>query len=270
MERTERYERTYLPVDRSDLPAAMIRRFILAAAALPGLALWVPPASAASACVVSVPHGSCGPYAFSSVSPGRQRAIVVQDVWRPSSAYRSQVLTSYSAANWHATTNVAAGNMPVVSYPDTKQVMSSGSGAPSPVTSFAGISSSYAERLPAAGRFESAYDIWLSASGQVQEIMIWTYNHGQRPAGTDTRRTATIGTRAYEVWASTANKIVTLASRTSAVSGTTDILGSLRWLQHHGYTRASAGLTSIDYGFEICSTGGHPETFSLDSYSLVK
>jgi len=52
-------------------------------------------------------------------------------------------------------------------------------------------------------------------------------------------------------------------------SGTVDILATLKWLQSHGRVSAGAGLGQVDFGFEICSTGGKPEKFAVSRYTLT-
>jgi hypothetical protein len=55
---------------------------------------------------------------------------------------------------------------------------------------------------------------------------------------------------------------------TNERSGSVDILAMLTWLQDHGYLPPGSGLWQIDYGFEICSTGGQPETFAVSHFSI--
>jgi hypothetical protein len=42
----------------------------------------------------------------------------------------------------------------------------------------------------------------------------------------------------------------------------------LTWLARHGYVAQRSGLTALGYGFEICSTGGRPETFRVSRFSI--
>ena len=51
-------------------------------------------------------------------------------------------------------------------------------------------------------------------------------------------------------------------------SGTVDILAVLHWLQSDEYVSSTADLGQIDFGWEICSTGGASETFTVSSYTL--
>jgi len=46
------------------------------------------------------------------------------------------------------------------------------------------------------------------------------------------------------------------------------LLALLRWLQRHGFAAAGAVIGQVDFGWEICSTGGKPETFTVSRYTL--
>ena len=64
------------------------------------------------------------------------------------------------------------------------------------------------------------------------------------------------------------SELIWLLSDPSEQSGSVDILGMLNWLVNNGYLPQKSGLTAISYGFEICSTGGKPETFTVSRFSL--
>jgi hypothetical protein len=55
----------------------------------------------------------------------------------------------------------------------------------------------------------------------------------------------------------------------SYMSGAVDILAMLRNLQSRHLESRGAAIGQIDFGFEICSTGGQPETFSVSRYTLT-
>ena len=118
---------------------------------------------------------------------------------------------------------------------------------------------------------EAAYDIWLN-------------NWGER--GDDPERflcsparcatiasTATFGgsggvpVQNWNLCQFGSELIWQLAGRNEQ-SGSVDILAMLTWLVSHGYLPQRSGLTGISYGFEICSTGGRPETFTLSQFSI--
>lgn len=45
------------------------------------------------------------------------------------------------------------------------------------------------------------------------------------------------------------------------------MLEMLNWLVSRHLT-AATGLNQIDFGWEICSTDGHPRTFTMSAYRL--
>ena len=51
-------------------------------------------------------------------------------------------------------------------------------------------------------------------------------------------------------------------------AGSVDILAMLNWLVRRGYLPQGSGLTDISYGFEIYSSGGRPETFTVSRFSI--
>ena len=52
-------------------------------------------------------------------------------------------------------------------------------------------------------------------------------------------------------------------------SGTVDLLSLLRELVTLGFEGPGTAIGQIDFGWEICSTGGIPETFTAGSYSIT-
>jgi hypothetical protein len=215
-----------------------------------------------------------------------QAAYVVQDEWNQTGALQSQDLDASSMSHWQVKASLAAGNTAVLSYPDSQDTVTNTNDEPVPLTKYTDIRSTYSVTMPGSPHssddYEAAYDIWLGASTQTswtndQEIMIWTDNHGQTPAGNDTGKTWTDPSTGdvYEIWldsgkttVSSGNDIVTLVSRANHASGAVDLLNVLKWLQSAGYTSANAGVDQIDYGFELCSTSGVTETFAVNGYTL--
>jgi beta-mannanase len=200
---------------------------------------------------------------------------VIQNEWGANSNLTSQVLSANSGSAWQVTANLSASNKAVLSYPDTQEVVTNSSGDPTPLADYDTLTSSYTDALPsspgASDDYEAAYDLWLGAgtvSGS-QEIMVWTDNHGQTPSGSDTGKTWTDASTGdvYEIWASSPGNPVSLVAKTNATSGSVDLLTMIKWLKTNSYI-TSTGLNQIDYGFELCSTSGAPETFSVSAYSI--
>ncbi len=247
-----------------------------APASVPATAPATAPATG-TACVTSSQNGSCGPYTFSGISGllSGNRPSVIQDIWNPIGGI-SQKLTAYSPARWSVTANMPASNTAVISYPDTQQTYTTTSNKPEPLSSFHSITSTYAENGPAAkgDDWEAAYDIWAGtgSNNYAQEIMIWVDNHGQRPAGSQIG-TATIGGVGYQVWSTrgkgAVGNPVSLVLDSNQPSGSVNILADLQWLESNGYVPAGSGLNQIDFGFELCSTGGASQTFNVTNYGIT-
>jgi hypothetical protein len=195
-------------------------------------------------------------------------------VWNPI-ADASQTLTSYSPADWSVSANMPAKNTAVVSYPDDQQIYTTTSNTPDPLSNFGSITSSYTESGPATSGddYEAAYDIWAGTGSNdyAQEIMIWVDNHGQRPAGSMVG-SATIDGVGYQVWNSAgAGQVghpVSLVLDSNQASGSVNVLADLDWLESNGYMPAGSGLNQIDFGWEICSTGGTAQTFTMSNFGI--
>lgn len=216
----------------------------------------------ASTCTTSAQYGEC------SFSPYE----VQNNVWNAAAAPGwTQTLTATSASDWSVSSDMPGTGTTVISYPDSSYQFST----PEPLADVSRIPSSYDVTLPS-GTFsaEAAYDIWLNAvagGSGAQEIMIWTDNHGQTPAGTDTKtvyQDPETGAD-YTLWDSGNENgaTVTLVANTNETSGSINILDAIEWLVSNGVV-ASGPLAAVDYGFEIASTDGTAQTFAVDSYSV--
>jgi hypothetical protein len=47
-----------------------------------------------------------------------------------------------------------------------------------------------------------------------------------------------------------------------------NVLADLDWLESNGYMPAGSGLNQIDFGWEICSTGGTAQTFTMSNFGI--
>jgi len=98
--------------------------------------------------------------------------------------------------------------------------------------------------------------------------MIWVDNVGRGNGGARQIGAATIAGRAFTVYQYGGGEIIFSLDHNER-SGTVDILATLKWLQGHRLVSAGAQLGQVDFGFEICSTGGKPETFAVSRYTLT-
>jgi hypothetical protein len=231
------------------------------------------PTTQGMACVTANVHSDCGPYSDPAISGSNGYSTYVsQDMWNPISG-AAQTMTATGPGSWKVTADMPASNTAVVSYPDTQQIYTTSNNTPEPLSNFSSIASSYAESGPAGSGddYEAAYDIWTSAGGNVQEIMIWVDDHGQTPAGSDVA-SATIDGVGYKIWstsgAGAVGKTVSMVLDSNQSSGSVSVLDDLNWLKSGGYMPAGSGLGQLDFGFEICSTGGVPQTFTVSQYGI--
>lgn len=219
-----------------------------------------PTAGQASACTTSAQYGTC------LYPPYR----VNQDMWNPGPGSK-QTLTATSAGHWRVSTYQPAGAA-VRSYPNVSENLGK------PISDYSTVQATFAETMPAGADAEAAFDVWVNgapstsgATGMI-EVMIWTENHGNTPAGTKTT-TVTISGQTFAVWECRTSTCVGhpyyafVLSRNES-SGRVHILTTLQWLTQHGLIPASDPLTRVDYGWEIRNTGGATRTFAVTSYSL--
>ena len=218
-------------------------------------------------CVTSALKGGCGPYLYPAITHSDgQNTVVGQNVWNPIPGF-SQTLHATGPGNWYVSANMPAGNTAVVSFPNTGQEYY----YKNTLAGFSSIYSSFTESMnPVSGTSaEAAYDIWLNNWGNEVMIQHDIVNRGTCPV----TATATFGGSGgvpVQHWnfCKYGTELIWQLSGTGEKSGTVDVLAMLNWLVSHRYLPQGSGLTDISYGFEICSTGGRPETFTLSNFSI--
>jgi hypothetical protein len=216
--------------------------------------------AAAGPCTTSAQYGTC------SYPPYQ----VNQDMWNRT-ARSTQTLTARSAARWRVSTFEPAGSS-VRAYPNVSASLGQ------PISDYTQVVGTFADTMPAGGRAEAAFDIWVNgapgtaSTAHMIEVMVWTSTHKTMPTGAPVT-TATIGGQAFTVWecrtsgcASHPYYAFVLTGNES--SGAVNILAFLRWLISRGLVPASDPLTQVQDGWEIASTGGTTETFSMTNYHL--
>lgn len=242
------------------LIAAAVATLGAAGAPATGQAPSGPGGGQVTACTTSAQYGTCSYPPYS----------VNQDMWNPGPG-SSQTLTATSAGSWHVVTD-QPGGAAVRSYPNVSENLGR------PISDYTAAVATFAERMPAGAAAEAAFDVWVngvpgsaSSPGMI-EVMVWTENHGNTPAGTKTT-TVTIGGQTFAVWECRTSRCVGhpyyafVLSRNES-SGKVHILTTLRWLVRRGLIPASDPLTQVDYGWEIRNTGGAAQTFAVTNYGL--
>ncbi len=255
----------------------------LAVACAPVAAALAAPASlpnAAKGCSTSAAQGSCGPYDnYPNITGTTSSTNIGNNVWNPIHGWH-QTLSASSPGDWQVTANMPAGNTAVASYPSVGANYGRANNTPTPLGKFAMVRSWFTERMNATARTSAwaAFDIWLgqgTSSKWTNEVMI---QHDFAKNGACTAvATATFpgpgGALQHWhlckfgselVWKLGTNDRNKFSERTGVIH----ILAMLRWLVQHHYLPANAGLWAVGYGWEICSTGGRPETFTVSAYTL--
>jgi hypothetical protein len=222
------------------------------------------------------PGAGCGPYSYRPIanSDGSD-TYVLNDMWNPPGAGHPQTIQAENPGDWQVVSDQARGNTAVLSYPDVQQIFTTSSDTPAPLSGFAAISSGFAQSMPSNGDNEAAYDIWMGNSESTdyaQEVMIWVDDHRTNPPpGRIVGRPSFSGVR-YTVWQDPTDgnagfHTIYMVRDRNERSGTVQVLPMLDWLLQRRLT-AATGLNQIDFGWEICSTGGRPETFTISGYSI--
>jgi hypothetical protein len=238
------------------------------------------PAPLPSGKSTSAPNGVLGPYSYPKITnTNGYNTYVGNNMWAAGGSGMTQTLTVGDPGAWYVVAKASAGKTAVLSYPNTQQLFNNWSGSgwdgsgtktDTPISRLKQLTSTFAENMNATPgtNAEAAYDVWLSGTSGPTEIMIWIDNANRGTGGATQIGTGTFGGQKWTllqyqggevIWSSDANK----------QSGTVDILAMLRDLQSRHLVSAGASIGQIDFGFEICSTGGVPETFSVSHYSLT-
>jgi hypothetical protein len=192
--------------------------------------------------------------------------FVSSDAWNVSGYNVSQTLYACSYSDWYVVASMdnSKGDGAVKTYPNAHRDFDS---EPA-ISSLHSITSTFAESGPGTGSYEDAYDIWLNGIGASTstEVMIWTDNYGQTPAGS-VQASVTLDGRSYTVWKTSGNYVAFVASSNFA-AGTVNLLDFFQWLMSRGWLAGNATLGQVDYGPELVSTNGAAATFSFSNFSV--
>jgi hypothetical protein len=240
-----------------------------------------PPRLPAGACKTSGAKGACGPYnKYARITRTTSSTYVGNDVWNPIPGWR-QTLHAADPGDWYVTARMPAGNTAVVSYPSVGANYGQTTDVPTPLTDYASIYSSFSENMNATARTSAwaAYDIWLGqdncapnpAKCAGEEVMIQHdfANNGPCPAVANATFGGSGGVPVQKwhlckfgselIWKLIGNE----------QSGRVNVLAMLTWLVGRHFLPARTGLWAVEYGWEICSTGGVNENFQIKSYSIM-
>jgi hypothetical protein len=204
----------------------------------------------------------------------RGRYVVHNNMWNASGYDVSQRLRACSPGNWsvRATADNRSGDGAVKTYPNVHRDYHDWNTAHEPrISSFRSIRSTFASRSPQVGIYDGAYDIWLNgvADGGSTEVMIWTDNHHQVPAGSVVRRGLHFSHRTWKLWATPDHRYLAFVPNQPIRHGTVALKKRFSYLMRHGFLSHRATLGQVCFGYEIVSTGGAPARFKIDRFSVT-
>jgi hypothetical protein len=236
------------------------------------------------ACPLAVVLGTASPASASRCTDPRfvtsepddmwipNRYIVHNNMWNAGGYDMSQRLVACSIKNWYVTARAdnRSGDGAVKSYPNVhRDYHNWGNGNEPRVTRFKSIWSRWKARVPDVGIYNAAYDIWLNGVPGEHEVMIWTHNRKQVPAGSVVRRSVKLGRYKWTVWASSDNAYIAFVPKRKLDHGVIKIRRMLGWLMRKGRLDRNVTLGQICFGFEIVSTGGQRARFKVDRFRIV-
>ena len=283
-------------MDRVPAAALALALTVLALApAAPAVARPVPaavraaPAAARAGCsgTATASDVTCGPYADKGIvmSTGFNTYDTTGCWAHPRCGYHLAAprRTAASAAPWSVKATEPARNTAVRSYPDEQQLTNNWCGAgwggcahpaDTPLRGLRGLRARFGETMPHNARTiaQAAWDIWLSNAAH-NEVMVWVDNVHRGTGGARVDAHAKFAGQAWTL-ENYGGEIIWSLNHSES-SGTVRLLPMLRWLQHHTLPGqntpilpANARMGQVNFGWEICSTGGQAETFTIHHYSL--
>jgi hypothetical protein len=171
---------------------------------------------------------------------------------------------SYRSWN-HVGTASNTGDGAVKTYPNVHKDYSGRT-----ISSFPRLTSTFAATPPGVGIYNVGYDLWLNGVPN-DEVMIWTDNHGQVPAGSRFASSISLSGYTWDVYATGGNGYIAFVPSNGAryTSGMVDIKAMLTYLVAQGRVAANATVHQICYGVEIVDTGGVPATWKFTDFSIV-
>ena len=186
-------------------------------------------------------------------------------MWNPSYGFGPETLYACSYRNWYVTSRQTNHDGAVLTYPNVHKDYND-----VPISSFDTITSRFAATSPHVGIYNVAYDIWLNgvATDGSTEVMIWTENYKQVPAG-DQVATVNLGGRVYRVWKTSDNRYIAFVPTSVMTSGELNLLQMFKWLMSQGWLSSKSTVGQIDFGVEIVSTGGRDATFNFTDFSIT-
>jgi hypothetical protein len=189
---------------------------------------------------------------------------VHNNMWNRDATLGPETLSACSYKDWYVVSNQVDEAGAVKTYPNVHKDY-----ANVPIASFPYLTSAFAATSPHLGIYNVAYDIWLNgvAAAGSKEVMIWTENYKQVPAGSKAD-TVTLGGHPFTVWKTNGNAYFAFVPASPITSGILDLSGLFAWLIGKGWIPSTSTLGQICFGVEIVSTNGTDAKFTFSDFSI--
>ncbi|MET9513610.1 hypothetical protein [Streptomyces sp. NPDC002994] len=173
----------------------------------------------------------------------------------------SQTIWANSSSNWGVWAN-HPDTGGIKSYPNAKKVVNK------PLSALTSLTSSYNVTVPAAGDYNTSYDIW--DSDYDYEVMLWMNFNGDVGALGSAQGTATLGGHTWTVYKGNngANEVFSFLRTSDSSAGTVNILPILRWLKDTKGWWGNETIGDVQFGYEITSSSGGLD-FRTNSFSVA-
>jgi hypothetical protein len=245
-----------------------------------GLGVYFMPSSRTPVAATPDPQGCAHPSvvpmepnnAQSGITEGRY--YVTNDTWNANHYLGlTQKLYVCTYNSWYAlaTMNNATGDFAVKTTPNVQETWYP---VPTKLSRWESITSQFSDLPPGIGSnygvWEFMYDIWLNglADSSSTEVMIWTYNNGQTPAGS-LSGSFTNASQTYEVYHSPPPyQYIAFVDRSNHLSGRVSLLDFFNYVISKGWMPRSSTLYQICHGVEIVSTNSRPEKFTINNFAI--
>ena len=197
---------------------------------------------------------------------------VHNNMWNAADYSVSQKLAACSAGNWSVTTTADDdnGDGAVKTYPNVhKDYHDWGTDKEPPLRQYSRLTSTFAATSPHTGIYNVAYDIWLNGVPGNREVMIWTENYRQSPAGDRVARDLEFSGTTWDLYATDDNEYLAFIPSRQLTRGTLNLKAFLDYLVKNDRVPANSTLGQICFGVEVVSTGGKPATFQFTDFSVT-
>lgn len=190
-----------------------------------------------------------------------------------------QTMCVYSTSHWTVDAAVTNHSGAVQAYPSMRKIYHDwGAGSDfskdPKLSSFTQLQSTFAQTDPAdcsSCIYDDAFDIWLngiSSSGDT-ELMIWTHNKGQAPAGSKVASDVSLAGHTWDVYYARPDYVAYVPTDVDDIAqGTFDLKAFINDAAGRKLTTADPTVGQVSYGVETVSTGGVSRHWDFSNFSV--